>query len=268
MSASSCGKPTQSHFGGLVSHLFLGQVLGIRQKSIQKKTTILNQLLLKNKKMSVTNPLKYWQQQPASLSGMMLNPEAEELHQHETQQVMSCLPNLSGKKVLELGAGIGRFTTYFAAQADSVVATDFNPNFIDKNKEINADFFNVIYQCKNALDLYFALGIFDFVFINWLLMYLDDKAVKLIIDHIYDWLKPNGQFFLRESCITDSKGNPPVAKTSADVQHSHFYSHYRDPQFYLDLFRHKFDIVSQGNIRIYQEKYNNPNQLFWLLKKI
>lgn len=59
---------------------------------------------------------------------MMLNPEAEELHHHETKQIISCLPNLSGKEILELGAGIGRFTTYFASQCNSVIAVDFNQN--------------------------------------------------------------------------------------------------------------------------------------------
>ena len=217
--------------------------------------------------MSRINSLIHWQKQDASIFGMMLNPEAEELHHHETQQIIGCLPNLSGKKVLELAAGIGRFTTYFASQANLVVATDFNPNFIDKNKEVNSNVSNIVYQCKNVIDLSFEAETFDFVFINWLLMYLEDQEVKQIIDNIYQW-QPQGQFFLRESCITDSKGNPPVVSTSADTQHNHFYSHYRDPQFYLDLFSQKFDLVSQDNIKIYEEKYNNPNQLFWLLKKI
>ncbi|NEQ82654.1 MAG: methyltransferase domain-containing protein [Moorea sp. SIO2I5] len=218
--------------------------------------------------MSRTNSLIYWQKQQASISGMMLNPEADELHDHETKQIISCLPNLSGKKVLELAAGIGRYTTYFASEATSVTAVDFNQNFLDKNQEINSKFANIIYQCENILNISFEKNTFDFVFINWLLMYLENEEVKTIIDNIYQWLKPKGQFLLRESCITDSKGNPPVVSTSADAQHSHFYSHYRDPQFYLDLFSQKFNLVSQGNIKIYEQKYNNPNQLFWLLRKI
>lgn len=212
--------------------------------------------------MSTTNSLIYWQKQQASIHGMMLNPEAEELHQHETKQIISCLPNLSGKKILELGAGIGRFTTHFASQCDAVISVDFNQNFIDKNKEINANFSNIIYQCDDAINLSFEKESFDFIFINWLLMYLEDEEVKEIINNIYKWLKPQGQFFLRESCITDSKGNPPVISTSADAKHSHFYSHYRNPQFYLDLFSQKFHIISQGNVKIYEEKYNNPINYF------
>ena len=215
----------------------------------------------------MTKSLIYWQKQQASIQGMMLNPEAEELHHYEKKQIISCLPDLSGKTVLELASGIGRYTSYFASQANEVTTVDFNQKFIEKNKEINANFSNIIYQCENAINLTFEQQSFDFVFINWLFMYLDDHDVVKMIDRIVQWLKPEGQLFLRESCITDSKGNPPLKPTADDAQHSHFYSHYRDPQFYLDLLDKKLNLVVQGNIEIYQQKYNNPNQLFWLFYK-
>lgn len=215
----------------------------------------------------MTKSLTYWSKQQASIQGMMLNPEAEELHHYETKQIISCLPNLSGKTVLELGSGIGRYTNYFASQAQEVITVDFNQKFIDKNKENNANFSNIIYQCENAVNLSFESEQFDFIFINWLFMYLDDNDVKEIITRISQWLKQNGQLFLRESCITDSKGNPPLKPTASDAQHSHFYSHYRDPEFYLYLLNKNLNLITQGNIKIYEQKYNNPNQLFWLFYK-
>lgn len=215
----------------------------------------------------MTKSLIYWSKQQASIQGMMLNPEAEELHHSEKKQIISCLPDFSGKTVLELGSGIGRYTNYFASQAKEVITVDFNQKFIDKNQENNADFSNIIYQCKNAVDLSFEPERFDFIFINWLFMYLDDNDVENIINRIFKWLKPDGQLFLRESCITDSKGNPPLKPTSSDTQHSHFYSHYRDPEFYLDLLNQELNLIHQGNIEIYEQKYNNPNQLFWIFHK-
>lgn len=215
----------------------------------------------------MTESLIYWQKQQASIQGMMLNPEAEELHHYEKKQIIGCLPDLSGKTVLELGSGIGRYTNYFASQAKEVITVDFNQKFVDKNKEINSNFSNIIYQCENAINISFEPKVFDFIFINWLFMYLEDDDVEKIINRLSQWLKPKGQLFLRESCITDSKGNPPLKHTSADAQHSHFYSHYRDPKFYLDLLEKKLNLVFQGNIEIYEKKYNNPNQLFWLFKK-
>lgn len=217
--------------------------------------------------MSTTNSLGYWQKQQASIQGMMLNPDAEELHHYEKIQIISCLPNISGKSVLELGAGIGRYTSHFASFANQVTAVDFNQKFINKNQENNSNFLNITYKCEDATNLNVEVETFDFIFINWLFMYLEDNDVEKMIPRITQWLKPQGQLFLRESCITDSKGNPPLKPTAANSQHSHFYSHYRDPQFYVDLLSKKFALVYQGNIKIYEKKYHNPNQLCWLFKK-
>ena len=217
--------------------------------------------------MKSATALDYWQKQPASIYGMMLNPEAEELHHSEREQIINCLPSLLGKKVLELGAGIGRFTNHFAAQAHWVTAVDFNEDFIAKNREVNSEFSNISYQCDDVTSILFAKESFDFIFINWLLMYLRDEDVDKVFALLVEWLKQDGMFFLRESCITDSKGRPPKISTASDAQHSHFYSHYRDPEFYLERLRPMFSTLFQGHIHVYEEKYNNSNQLFWLFQK-
>jgi len=45
------------------------------------------------------------------------------------------LGSVAGKKVVELGAGIGRFTGALAATADSVLAVDFMETLIEENKK-------------------------------------------------------------------------------------------------------------------------------------
>ena len=47
-------------------------------------------------------------------------------------QILSLLPPYEGKSVLELGAGIGRFTCEFAKKADQVIALDFIESVIKK----------------------------------------------------------------------------------------------------------------------------------------
>ena len=42
------------------------------------------------------------------------------------------------KRILELGAGIGRFTGHLAATARSVLAVDFMENLIEENKRANS----------------------------------------------------------------------------------------------------------------------------------
>jgi phosphoethanolamine N-methyltransferase len=119
---------------------------------------------------------------------------------HEKSEIISYLPDLKGKKVLDLGAGIGRFTRHFASHAHHVISTDLMPHFIEKNQQNHADFSNVKYICSDVMNLEFEEASFDFVFLHWLLMYLEDHQMKLLIERIHRWLKPQGELFFRESC--------------------------------------------------------------------
>lgn len=49
-----------------------------------------------------------------------------------TLQILSLLPPIAGKHVIELGAGIGRFTAEIAKTAGHVLAMDFMQNLIEK----------------------------------------------------------------------------------------------------------------------------------------
>lgn len=200
--------------------------------------------------------LLFWQKQLPNSQGMMLNEQANQIDQLEQQEIMSYLPDLRHLKILELGAGIGRYTKHFAGLAQTVTAVDFVEKFIEENKINNANASNITYYCGDVMKLEFLDQEFDFIFINWLLMYLEDTEVKILIDRIYNYLKPNCQFFLRESCVQASNPNAPHPNT-----------YYRDPKFYEDLLLVKFNLVSTGNIRVYEQMFNNPNQIFWLLQK-
>jgi 16S rRNA A1518/A1519 N6-dimethyltransferase RsmA/KsgA/DIM1 with predicted DNA glycosylase/AP lyase activity len=47
-------------------------------------------------------------------------------------QILSLLPPFNGKSIIELGAGIGRFTGELAKTAGHVLAMDFMDNLIKK----------------------------------------------------------------------------------------------------------------------------------------
>ena len=47
-------------------------------------------------------------------------------------QILGLLPDYKGKEVIELGAGIGRFTGELAKKAGHVLAMDFMENLIKK----------------------------------------------------------------------------------------------------------------------------------------
>lgn len=57
----------------------------------------------------------------------------------EKLQVLSLLPSYEGKSVVELGAGIGRFTGDLAEKAGQVLALDFIESVIKKVRDFSSD---------------------------------------------------------------------------------------------------------------------------------
>jgi len=197
----------------------------------------------------------FWKEKEADPKGMCLNKDALEFSENEKLEIISYLPIFENKIVLELGAGIGRFTGHFALSAKEVVAVDFIQKFIKKNKETHSNHSNIIYITGNVLELDFKEETFDFIFMNWMLMYLSDDQTRELADKIHVWLKPEGHLFLRESCACASIPDKPVPNTN-----------YREIEFYPSLFS-KLKICFQGYIKIYEVQYGNPNQLWWLFTK-
>ena len=107
-------------------------------------------------------------------------------------------------RVLELGAGIGRFTRKLAERAKHVTAVDFLETYIEKNRENNQHLGNVEFVCMDVTQLKQDSGQYDMIFSNWLLMYLGDDEIDKLVRSMLRWLKPNGYLFIRESCIKQS----------------------------------------------------------------
>lgn len=84
---------------------------------------------------------------------------------------------VKGKKVLEIGAGMGRFTGDLGAQAKTVLAVDFMERLIEENERQHGHMGNITFKAADACELQAEPGSFDIVFTNWLLMYLG--AIRL-----------------------------------------------------------------------------------------
>ncbi|KAF8398992.1 hypothetical protein HHK36_014857 [Tetracentron sinense] len=147
----------------------------------------------------------------------------------ESPQVLSLLPPFKGKSVLELGAGIGRFTGELAREAGQVLALDFIESVIKKNESTNGHFKNVKFMCADVTspDLKISPESVDLIFSNWLLMYLSDKEVKNLAERMVKWLKVGGFIFFRESCFHQS----------GDSKRKNNPTHYREPRFYTKVFK-------------------------------
>ena len=51
--------------------------------------------------------LSYWEQYEPNVESMMLSEDAEDMDHLEREEIISYLPPVQGKSVLELGSGIG-----------------------------------------------------------------------------------------------------------------------------------------------------------------
>ena len=55
-----------------------------------------------------TSMVTYWKRNSnPNLESMMLDTNADKINRFEYPEILQCLPDLDGKRVLELGAGIG-----------------------------------------------------------------------------------------------------------------------------------------------------------------
>ncbi|CAK7349592.1 unnamed protein product [Dovyalis caffra] len=216
---------------------------------------------------------KYWLDNISDLSvnAMMLDSKASELDKEERPEILSLLPPYEGKTVLELGAGIGRFTGELAQKAGQVVALDFIESAIKKNENINGHYKNVKFMCADVTspDLNFSEGSVDLIFSNWLLMYLSDKEVENLVEKMVKWVKVDGFIFFRESCFHQS----------GDSKRKYNPTHYREPRFYTKVFKECHAHDGSGNsfelsligykcISAYVKNKKNQNQICWIWQKV
>jgi len=198
----------------------------------------------------------YWKEQDPTLQAMYKRSNAGYLDIHEKAEIISYLPDLKGKKILDLGAGIGRFTRHFASVAGHLTSADMMPQFLKKNRQDHADFTNVTYICSDVMKLQLEESSFDFIFLHWLLMYLEDAQMKLLIKRIHNWLKPQGELFFRESCAVKRVKNTTNG----------YYAHYRSLAEYDALVK-DFTLLKEGHIQAYVHAFADPLQCYWHCRK-
>lgn len=200
----------------------------------------------------------FWKSLESSVESMYLNPRGKDIDTEEKGEILSYLPDLKGKKILDLASGIGRFTKIFSSQASHLTTVDMIPQFVEKNKESHIECRNVTFICSDAMHLQIEDQSFDFIFLNWLFMYLEDEEVSVLMDRIQRWLKPKGDLFFRESCSACRKKSPL----------SGYVAHYRDLLYYDEAVKKRFFLVKEGHIKAHVDAFANPFQCFWLCKKI
>lgn len=110
----------------------------------------------------------------------------------EWQAFRTMLPDLSGKRVLDLGCGYGWHCRYAAEQnAMSVVGVDISGKMLAKAKAETSDP-RVAYQQAAIEDLEFPVNQFDVVISSLALHYVE--RFDLVCRNVHQWLVPSGVF--------------------------------------------------------------------------
>ncbi len=202
-----------------------------------------------------------------TLGSMLLNASTDvaDIEQHERREILELLPARKGGHILELGAGIGRFTRHFADTAERVVAVDFVASFVEQNRKANGGRGDVEFICADVRDLELPESGFDLVFSSWLLAYMEDREMPGLLDKIRRWLKPGAHLFVRESCkhsaIAGRIESPDDHRSIIEV------TEYRHPDVYGAAFARRFEVAAHGTLETYMRYYGNPNQYYWLLRR-
>ncbi|XP_048883463.1 phosphoethanolamine methyltransferase isoform X2 [Brienomyrus brachyistius] len=217
------------------------------------------------------NMMQFWLEhsQEATMQEMMLDSNAELLSELELPEILSLLPNIEGTNILELGAGIGRYTQHFVKKAHHVTAVDFMKSFVEKNKQENSKHGNAEFIHSDVTQLKLSKNSFDLIFSNWLMMYLTDEELLSLTESMLSWLQPGGCLFFRESCFHQS----------GDRRRDFNPTQYRTPAHYNRLMTSAiwqemetkqtfgFDIVMSKAVQTYIQVKKNQNQVSWLLQK-
>ncbi|KAM7417573.1 hypothetical protein PAMA_017285 [Pampus argenteus] len=217
------------------------------------------------------NMTEFWKEhsKAATMEEMMLDSRAMELTEQELPEIISMLPSLAGFRVLELGAGIGRYTSHLLTEATHVTAVDFMESFVERNRQDNGHHSNATFIQADVTKLEVPKSSIDLIFSNWLLMYLSEEELNSLIYKMLSWLRPGGFLFFRESCNY----------RSGDCKRDFNPTCYRSEAQYNDMIstvvedieggqKFGFDVVLKRKVQTYIEMKNNPNQICWLLVKV
>lgn len=112
-------------------------------------------------------------------------------HLIEQPAIMSLLPELKDKVILEIGCGFGNFARYAIEQgAASVFAVDPSANMLAEAKK-NGQHAKITFRQTAVEDLECESSSFDLVVSSLAFHYVED--FDLLIKKIAAWLKPQGQ---------------------------------------------------------------------------
>jgi SAM-dependent methyltransferase len=112
----------------------------------------------------------------------------------ENRFILSRMGDLKGKRLLDIGSGLGESSVYFALQGAQVTMTDISPGMVQTGREL-AKKYGVEIEgiVSGAEDLGVPAETYDFVYIANTIHHVQDRDA--LFQKIHRALKPGGRFF-------------------------------------------------------------------------
>lgn len=118
----------------------------------------------------------------------------------ETQKVFGWLPDLRGKSVLDLGAGVGQWSFRFAELgASRVLAVEYSDKLVEIGRtEAAARGVTSIEFRHSSAESFTSEETFDVVFISGLFVYMEDAQANHLASHLRKHCTQNSVLMLRD----------------------------------------------------------------------
>ena len=145
----------------------------------------------------------------------------------------------SGKKVLEIGCGIGRWAEALHDKCESYLGLDFSEELIEIAKKTYKDFDDCHFQLMSATDIKVDELLieppFDIVIFSGFLMYINDDDLKIIMDEVNSVCTDEKIVFAMEptSCM---ETRLTLKDFYSDGLEADYNAIYRTEQEYRDVF--------------------------------
>ncbi len=112
----------------------------------------------------------------------------------ENQLILRLMGSLSGKSLLDIGAGLGESSVYFALQGASVTVVDISPQMVETaltlGKRNGVELQGIVSGAEN---LNLPSAAYDIIYVANTIHHVQDRA--LLFEQMSRALKPGGMFF-------------------------------------------------------------------------
>ena len=182
--------------------------------------------------------------------------EKENLDQRQEEESKIVLENidLNGKKILEIGCGIGRWAEIFHDKCDTYLGLDFAKNLIKIAKE-NYNYENCYFQEMSAVDIkideLLVKPPFDIIFIAGVLVFLNDEDIPKMINQINKLISHEKTIYIRET-ISLMDTRLTLKDFYSENLETNYSAIYRTKEELIDFFKEFKDITDIKDDTIYE----------------